>query len=494
MGRKKTSKARVRVRTLRNHDPVSASIENEWAQHEPAEYKNAPHSFILCQGKVGRHVKELMHNIRDIMEPYTASNLKKTKSNVLKDYVSIASYFHVTHMCAISRTQISPYLKICRIPRGPSLTFRILNYSLSRDVLSTLRKQVTYDTQFQHHPLLIMNNFSSEEKHLELVSTTFQNMFPPININKVQLRTIRRVLMLNYNEEDDTIDLRHYTVTYRPVGVSKGVKKLLIGKHNKIPNLGRCQDISDFLTRDGDVSESEAEDTSETVEAVQKLSTRGTKGVDEVAIKLVELGPRMKLQLIKIENGLLDGETLYHKLAHKTDDEKLKIRKERAAKRKLKEDRKKVQQQNVEKKASEKELHRKRCLEGMTGSGGSMKYDGDDAREDADWYRSEVGQDPDADTFSVPATAGPSSETSGLASRRKRPRPGANESTANKRPKVSKFAAVKEKAKQLKIERQKQNAGREKAANRKLGGRQSRFKGSGVYTKPSRSKMSRKKP
>jgi len=67
--------------------------------------------------------------------------------------------------------------------------------------------------QFQHHPLLILNNFSGDQKHLEIMSKTFQNMFPSININKVQLRSIRRVLMLNYNEEDDTVDLRQYTIT-----------------------------------------------------------------------------------------------------------------------------------------------------------------------------------------------------------------------------------------------------------------------------------------
>lgn len=58
-----------------------------------------------------------------------------------------------------------------------------------------------------------MNNFSNEVKTLDLVSKTFQNMFPSINVNKVRLPEIRRVLLLNYIEEDDTIELRHYTIT-----------------------------------------------------------------------------------------------------------------------------------------------------------------------------------------------------------------------------------------------------------------------------------------
>ncbi len=39
--------------------------------------------------------------------------------------------------------------------------------------------------QFQHHPLLVMNNFSGEGMQLKLMSTMFQNMFPSINVTKV---------------------------------------------------------------------------------------------------------------------------------------------------------------------------------------------------------------------------------------------------------------------------------------------------------------------
>lgn len=60
-----------------------------------------------------------------------------------------------------------------------------------------------------------MNNFHGTDKKLEMISTSFQNMFPPININKVQLRAIRRVLLVNYKAEDDTIDIRHYTITVK---------------------------------------------------------------------------------------------------------------------------------------------------------------------------------------------------------------------------------------------------------------------------------------
>lgn len=51
---------------------------------------------------------------------------------------------------------------------------------------------------------------------------------------------------MNYNPTTKLIDFRHYTIKVTPVGVSKGVKKMVQGK---IPNLAKCDDISDFLTK-----------------------------------------------------------------------------------------------------------------------------------------------------------------------------------------------------------------------------------------------------
>ena len=61
---------------MKTQDPVNVVNDTEWAHYEPAEYKNAPHSFVIYRGKVGRHIKELMKDIRRIMEPYTASKLQ----------------------------------------------------------------------------------------------------------------------------------------------------------------------------------------------------------------------------------------------------------------------------------------------------------------------------------------------------------------------------------------------------------------------------------
>ena len=54
------------------------------------EHNSAPKSFIIKRGDVGIFLKELLGNLRELMYPYTASKLKESKKNSLKDYLGVA--------------------------------------------------------------------------------------------------------------------------------------------------------------------------------------------------------------------------------------------------------------------------------------------------------------------------------------------------------------------------------------------------------------------
>lgn len=82
------------------------------------------------------------------------------------------------------------------------------------------------------------------------------------------------------------------------------------------------------------LSESEFEDDENNqVTLPQKLSSRGNLENKQSAIRLSELGPRLTIQLMKVEDGLLDGEVLFHELVHKTEEEVALINKKREQKR-----------------------------------------------------------------------------------------------------------------------------------------------------------------
>lgn len=112
--------------------------------------------------------------------------------------------------------------------------------------MAATKKQFHEEEAFQHPPLVIMNSFAGEGKHIKLMAATFQNMFPTINLTNVQLSTIRRCVMLSYNPETKLIDLRHYSINAVPIGLTKGVKKVVLGK---VPDLSKCEDISEFLSQ-----------------------------------------------------------------------------------------------------------------------------------------------------------------------------------------------------------------------------------------------------
>ncbi len=117
----------------------------------------------------------------------------------------------------------------------------------------------------------------------------------------------------------------------------------------KIPDLSTLQDISEYMERYGHLfllkifkftvyffirgglmSESEAEpDTAENKIIVPEDMNSGG-GINfkntTSAIRLTEIGPRLKLKLMKIQEGISDGEVLYHLYMNKTPEEIQKIR------------------------------------------------------------------------------------------------------------------------------------------------------------------------
>lgn len=61
----------------------------------------------------------------------------------------------------------------------------VLQYTLVRDVVSSLRRHRMHEQQFAHPPLLVLNSFGPHGMHVKLMATMFQNLFPSINVHKV---------------------------------------------------------------------------------------------------------------------------------------------------------------------------------------------------------------------------------------------------------------------------------------------------------------------
>ncbi|XP_055587261.1 protein Peter pan-like [Uranotaenia lowii] len=398
---------------------------------EPTALKNAPHTFVIHRGEKCSSVVALSRDFRRMMDPFTASSLRERRVNKIKDFVHLSGFFHVSHMCLFSLSSQSLSLKVIRMPKGPTLTFQVTQYSLAKDVISLSRKQYVDDESFQTAPLVILNSFSGEGRHLKLMASTFQNMFPAINLSTVKLSSLKRCVLLSYNPVSKLIDMRHYSVTVVPVNLNKGVKKVVT---RNIPNMAKFDDIADFVEKGHLLSDSEFDDEETHVVLPQNLN-RGNLADNKSSLRLHEIGPRITMRLMKIEEDLLTGEVLYHDYLQKDAVEVEEMRKKRAAKKRLKEQRQRKQEDDKKKKEIAKIEHKAKTSGGkLNEHDQKLLRDAQEAigeesdEDDTKYYKDAVGEAPEQELFQ------------GQSGNRKRPfiPKGSNYSLKPKKPRLDK--------------------------------------------------------
>lgn len=81
-------------------------------------------------------MKELVQDMRNLMYPNTAMELHERKKNSLKDFLKIAGVFGVTHMMVFTQTEEANYVRFLKNPVGPTITFKIKEYSLAKDIVA----------------------------------------------------------------------------------------------------------------------------------------------------------------------------------------------------------------------------------------------------------------------------------------------------------------------------------------------------------------------
>lgn len=313
----------------------------------------------------------------------------------------------VSHLLLFSRsTTGNTNLRLALTPRGPTLHFRVERYSLCKDIRASMKYPRDARQDFLTPPLLVMNNLSLSKtangfespisKQLESLTTTvFQSLIPPISPQHTSLSSIRRVLIIDrelstncgINSPSDSasycINLRHYAISTKKRGLSRGIRRLDAAKkpikdndkRTRPLNLGRLDDVAEYLLDPNAIgggftsgSESEAETDTE----VEVLETKARKVMDrrqfdsstnvnkefrqensrieKRAIKLIELGPRMRLHMTKVEEGVCNGRVMWHEHFTKSKTEMDQMDQMWEGRRQEKEERRKVQKENVDRK------------------------------------------------------------------------------------------------------------------------------------------------
>lgn len=81
------------------------------------------------------YLEDLKHDFRNLLYPYTAKNLVELKKNKIKDYVGAAGQFGVSHMVVFTQTENNNYMRLVKLPHGPTVTFKVSEYALAKDVV-----------------------------------------------------------------------------------------------------------------------------------------------------------------------------------------------------------------------------------------------------------------------------------------------------------------------------------------------------------------------
>lgn len=334
--------------------------------------KKVPKSLVIRRGRTAQEVGELITDIRYMMMPYTALNFEENHKNrklTLQQYSkNLAIPMGITHIISVSQNEERLNMMMARTPDGPTLSFRIHSFSLNKHIKILQKRPVNANapSMTSNPPIVVTNNFGDHttDPHIKLMRITFQNLFPQINVTTVKLNDCRRVILFNLLSTDvkdddgkiiqkQIIHIRQYAIKATPVGINRRVRRLV---QAKLPNLHKCNDIADYLEGNAIVqsdapSDSEAEDDpANVVKLPDKYSGRGNFKSQTSALKLIEMGPRLSLELIKVQKGLGCGDILYHSYIHKSATEATKIKEKVEQEKQLKNQRRSEQERNVEKK------------------------------------------------------------------------------------------------------------------------------------------------
>lgn len=301
-----------------------ARSEKEEKEGE-SEAKRTPRCFVIKRGKVGDRVRDLVKDFREVMMPNCAKGLKESKINRLEDFVGVSGPLGVSHLIIFSATKCGTYMKLIKMPQGPTLTFKVENFSLMRDIRGSQKKPRSAARDLTSAPLQVLNGFAGEESEKKLTAEMVRGLFPPIDVPTFNQSECRRVALFSFNKENDFTMFRHYSVARKTAGIHRGVSKLL--RRSRIPKLGHSEDVAEFVLSGGvGASESEGD------EPVEVPITGGGK----VGVRLTEAGPRMDLQLVKAEDGIGNGAVLWHRYQKRTVTQQEVNEKKARERRKLK--------------------------------------------------------------------------------------------------------------------------------------------------------------
>ena len=115
--------SRRRAARKKQRQRVSAAAgKNNTSSEDP---EGTPASIVVRRGRLGAPCRLLVRDWRQVMGPRVAAKLRESRRNKQKDFEGAAGCLGVSHLQTITQTDNGVYLRIAKLPRGPTLTFQV---------------------------------------------------------------------------------------------------------------------------------------------------------------------------------------------------------------------------------------------------------------------------------------------------------------------------------------------------------------------------------
>lgn len=148
------------------------------------------------------------------------------------------------------------------------------------------------------------DEFPTGEQERKIMSTMLNNLFPSLDLGIRKPSSVKRVVLVNFDATRDIVEWRHYYVKQQPADLNNKLRKMVSNK--RLPNLSDVKDLSQYFAGNvGYVSESDVDNLPNSKLEVQEATKKGQITKKKVGLRLFEIGPRMTLKLVKIEEGFL---------------------------------------------------------------------------------------------------------------------------------------------------------------------------------------------
>lgn len=290
------------------------------------EIDAVPKSMVIRRTRLDKEIRLVEDALRTMMAPFTAVKLRESLKAKMKEILATAGNFGARNLILLYQREEKVHLKCGVSPQGPTFTFRLRSFHLASDLVAQLGvKSIGCAGLGAAFPVVHGFERHRSPRAGELTARLLRGLFPP-DTHFVHHRP-RRLVVFFYDGARDVVEVRNYKLSQEMTGVSAAVRRIL-------------------ATADFDFAQ--VDDAGEVLfDEDQAIGERKRRlGLDEIA-------PRLVLQLVKIEEGLLGGEVLFHALVRKSDEEVGQLKRKAAERAETRAQSIRVQEKRVaEKKAA----------------------------------------------------------------------------------------------------------------------------------------------